>query len=143
MERLRTHTLTILLIASCSIFSQTRNLTPTIKEGLFCFDRTQTKYLAYVMDNGYTKDTLIKDQEEQIFYLETIIADQDTIIFNKDSLISTLEKESRLKDSIISNNQSIEIKKNRIIEIEKKGRKKWRNRAFLFFALFLGSIFIQ
>ena len=135
----------LLLMMSLSVNSQELSLTPQIKDKPYnyCFTRTQTEYLIYVMDRESLKDSILCKQDDQIYYYERLIDDKDTLIRYKEDLLHTKDQEILLQDSIISNHKEI----TKVVENErdkaKKEVKKYKMYSVVGVALFILSILVN
>ena len=129
------------LNAHCQVSKST--LEPTIKNNQFCFTRSQTEFIVYVMEEQPGKDSLIFSQREQILFLETRLGTKSSIQKHQNTKIQILEKQNALKDSIIVNNKKIEeIDKTEIKEARKEV-KKWKRLTFGAVALVILSLFVN
>ncbi len=114
-----------ILTALSSIYCQTRDLTPQIKNDLYCFDSIQVRKIAQVVKNEPVKDSLIIYQDDQINDLKSLTHNQDStirtqsLIIKNDSLkIEKLENVISLSDDKCQKEINLKIKQTR-----KKARK--------------------
>ena len=124
------------------MYSQTSNLKPQIKQGLYCFDRQQINFITYSVEKGFVCDSLVHEQEEQIKLLKDSSSEKDTLIQIKDSLINTLSSKISLKDSIINTKSNVITIQKDEIKHEKKKVLKYKGSTALTILVFFTTLLI-